>query len=538
MRYNSTRLLQIFVAVLFIALCIMPILKAFNLHASYMDLGVFDHAFWELANDFSWQRLFFGHGQPLMVVFAGLYAIVSSMEVLVFVQAVLIASSLPLFVRFADFSTLKPVHLALVFLLFFPVWYNALFDFHMDHLVIPLGISFYYLCFRERWLLATICALSLALVKEPFALMTAFCGIYMCLRFRKMVPGSILVVFGVAYFYAITCMVIPQATWTGESFASSSAFSWLGDTPLEMLGHIFSNPFSVFKEVLFTPGKMIYLLALFGSLGFISLLSPWELIPALPILGISLLSQLSNYYALGHHYTAGLIAPLLVAFALGYPGFEKLMLRLMDRISGRIHWQPKIVLALILWMVLCHVMISPSPASRLFWTNKVWSYGFEAYMPSQRTMKIREAIEKHIPRDPSANLATQNTLLTGRLTHRKVSLLFPNGVLEKARYPAFDSRKGFAWARADYVLLDLKRPWYVKDKGCRVSSRYFQETDLEIPERIVHVSGLEQSRNLKWVGCTSVEFRKRFISILKQTLQSYDRIYSYDGFMILRRKKG
>lgn len=267
MHLNSRASHKLLLGLLLAAFFLMPPIRAFNLHASYMDLGVFDHAFWELANNFHWKRLFFGHGQPLMIIFAALYSIVPSMEVLVFVQAGLIASSLILFMRFANFSTLKPTHLMTVFLLFFPIWYNALFDFHMDHLVIPIGIAFFYFCFKSRWLEAFIAALCLALVKEPFALMTAFCGIYMCLRFKKNIPGLILFICGIAYFYVVTGMIIPQATFTGNSFAASTAFSWLGDSLLEMLVHIISNPLSVLKEILVTPDKVIYLLALFGSLG-------------------------------------------------------------------------------------------------------------------------------------------------------------------------------------------------------------------------------------------------------------------------------
>ena len=72
-------------------------------------------------------------------------------------------------------------------------------------------------------------------------------------------------------------------------------------------------------EIVETPKKVIYLIALFGALGFIPLLSPGPLMIALPIIAVSLLSRHEGYYGLGHHYTAGLIAPMIFAFSGGLP---------------------------------------------------------------------------------------------------------------------------------------------------------------------------------------------------------------------------
>ena len=38
---------------------------------------------------------------------------------------------------------------ALAFSFYFPLWYNALFDFHIDHLAIPILFGFFFLNEKE-----------------------------------------------------------------------------------------------------------------------------------------------------------------------------------------------------------------------------------------------------------------------------------------------------------------------------------------------------------------------------------------------------
>lgn len=504
----------------------MAILKYLSLHSGFYDLGIFFSHFYNIANRGQLWRLFYGHSQPLMLLYAAVYRIIpeylSAIAVLIFQAFFIVLPGYWLQKRFGWLPFLA-------FVLYFPIWYNALFDFHMDHLAVPLLFWFYFLVEDERYWLAIFPGVLLALVKEPFALQTAACGIFLLLKayrshwagghlpnYLSYLPGILLFLFGCSYFYAVVNFIFPALTGNRGGL-DSSAFGWMGSGIKNMLIFIVFHPVVIIKEIFGMPGKIFYLLVLFGSLGFISILKPLYLIPALPILGISLLSRLDNHYSIGHHYTAGLIAPMIMAFVMGLAVFKKFCEKFGLKKNG-----VNFILCAI--FLLSHILLSPSPLSQMFWRNKVWSDGWQAYIPTKRNKMIKEAIKKYIPADPNVVVSTQNSLNWSYLAHRKYYFCFPTGVTEPAKVPDF-SNKGlkqflkyitnhklqtpnYKLIYADYVLLDLKRLWFIKDMGCN-----------------------------KWKDgqCYDQTFSKKFLNLIKETKKKYSLIYEKDGFMIFHR---
>ncbi len=325
-------------------------------------------------------------------------------------------------------------------------------------------------------------------------------------RSGKIVPlliGGWLFCFGIGYFYWATNVAGSYFAWDVKSALVSSAFTWMGNGIGEMLLFLVSHPGKVVQEMFGTPGKVIYLIVLFGSLGFVPLLRPVELIPALPILGISLLSRLHHYYGFGHHYTAGLIAPLLVAFAMAIPRAVGIWQKVGLKKEG--FW-----VCIFLCLLLSHVLLSTSPLSRLFWTDKVWKYGYRAYMLTDRDRIIKKALEEEIPDDPDVAVCVQNTLNFSRLAERKYYLLFPDGVMEPLMHPDLAKRGQLVPILADYVVLDLKRPWYLGDKGC----------------------------DWYWGGCQNDAMAAKFMEWVERTKRVFRGVFEQDGFMILKRTEG
>jgi uncharacterized membrane protein len=354
---------------------------------------------------------------------------------------------------------------------------------------------------------------ALALVKEPFALMSAACGVYIIcwqvVEFVKRkkeqtiapyVTGCLLVAFGLIYFYVAVNIVSPLFTQGERMGIDGAAYSWLGSGITEIIFYIVCQPLKILAEIFGTPGKVIYLVTLFGSLAFVPLLSPLELIPALPVLAISLLSRMDNYYGIGNHYTAGLIAPLIVAFITGLPR----AVRLAERFGLS---QRAFLFSVVGIMLAANILISPSPISRLFWTNKIWSYGYTAYLPDERSRMITEAVKKYIPSDPNVAVATQNSLNMSYLAKRKVYLPFPESVLEPHLLPDWNHPGKMRAVSADYVVLDLKRPLFLVDKGC----------------------------DYQYGRCRDRAFVERFMVVVAETKKMFSTVYENDGFMILKR---
>ncbi len=491
-------------------LCILGMLaylRAETIHSSFFDLGIFENHFYQIVFEGSWQRIFFGHVQPLMFLEAQGYRFSSSFYYLIIMQTFFLSLPVLLIPGITkEMGNEKSFISTLGYILFFAVWYNGLFDFHMDHLAVSFGFIFYLTVFKKKWGLACLTGILTALVKEPFAVVTIFFGIYIVAKYRftegiKPVFAAVfLFFFGAVYFYIATYILSPTYTSGIRSGLDSSAFSWMGDNITEIITYLLMHPVQTIKEIFFTPGKMIYLAVLFGSLAFIPFLAPIELIPAIPILGISLLSRLDNYYGIGHHYTAGLIAPLIVAFIAGLPRAEKLWLK--TGFSSKSFY-----VFLVFIFLLANILISPSPISRLFWTNKIWNYGYEAYTPTERNRIIKKAILKHIPSDPEIFVSTQNTLNTSHLARRRFYLPFPNAITEPILFQDMNNPNRTFKKSADFVLLDLKRPIFLMDQGCD------------------YIYG----------KCQNKEIKNKYYKIIEEMKLRYNNIYEYDGFSIWKR---
>jgi uncharacterized membrane protein len=457
-------------AVLFALLAALSIAKYATLHTTYYDLGVFLNHF---SNFFSGQfwRSFTGHMQPSIAIWSMAYGILpegwKAIGILVLQAGVLAWPIAPLFRHYGILP-------ALAYGLFFPVWYNALFDFHTDHLAVALLFGFFFLVKSGRIPWAVLLALLLSLVKEPFALQTAACGLFLLLHGKHRTAGAFLMGAGLFYFVVATQYIWPYFT-IGPRGGGLGAYSWLGNNLKEILVFVLLKPHTVLLEVFSESAKTGFVLVLFGVLGFIPLLKPGYLVVALPILAISLLSQFQSSYALQNQYTAGLIAPLIMAFAEGLPRAKQ--------IWSRLPFKKTLFSKLVLTgLLICHFIFAPSPFGYTFWYKERSWYHVHSYLPSARDTMIKNALLNHIPPDADIAVSTQNSLNWGHLANRKYYFPFPLGVFQphrdirgadrslsglwdfirtgKPNPPAIDE------TMADFTILDLKRPWYIIDKGC------------------------------------------------------------------------
>jgi uncharacterized membrane protein len=548
-----------------IVLQILPLAKVFSLHSSYFDLGIFEAIFYRTTVIDEWQLAFHGHAH----IFAPVYSLLCSFlpfavapYFVVGIQATLLVLPTLLFYRRFGISV------AFVYVIFYPVWVNAHFDFHFDHLAVPLLMIFYLALLDRRIGWAVLSATLLMFIKEHFALQTAACGVLMLyftfsdrsilvqpfdqISRRWLVVGAMwLLGVGLGYFYFAMYYLLPYFDyegWGGQ--LGGGAFAWLGQSLGDILQTILTKPHLIFSEIVTTPNKLVYLGVVFGMLAFIPLLCPVLLIPTIPLLLIAMLSRLPNYYDHNTHYTAGLIVPVMFAFQYGLPraeriweGFTAWVFRRVREIENRhinsktglflrlgislntLHNRKSFFYVLIFsWIIFGHMMLSPSPISRLFWSDKVWSYGWQAYIPTDRDVMIKAAMEKFVPADPEVSVTTQNTLNYSHLAHRKVYLPFPMGIAEPQKLMDWSNRtlKGFGvfvWSGykptaitrdlyADYVLLDLRRPYFLVDRGC------------------------------EWIygECRDKEMEKKFLDWVSYTRSIYDTVFELDGFMILRRR--
>ena len=497
---------------LFGALTALACMRYLSLSSTVFDLGIFVCNLTAMSQGGEWWRALNGHIQPVLWAYSWLIRPLPDWLAplgLMVSQAFMLSLPLPAIAH--RYGALP----ALAYFASFAVWHNGLFDFHPDHLAIPIGFCFFFCVQDERPWAAACAALSLCLIKETFAIQAVACGLYLACHRRGGPAGTLVFLVGLAWFWLATAKLIPFFTMDAGVGATAGAFSWIGGgSVMGKIWFVLTHPLLVAGHMLGDPRKLKYLFALFGSLAFLPLLSPGPVITALPTLALSLLSTHPDYYSIANHYTAGLVAPLIVAFAQALPAAAESLRARRNRVD---RWAGVLILILLAG----HVLFSPSPLSVSFWR----SGGFTHYWPDNRDTRIIRAMESLLPDDPDVVVVTQNSLNWGKASTRYFTNSFPMAVFaphlaQNSGTATFDDFRHFVLTGekplfpvtrnlAEYVVLDLKRPWFVVDKGC------------------------------EWRGkaCTDGAVADVFQENLDRLRELFDTVTEGDGFMILKRKQ-
>jgi uncharacterized membrane protein len=202
---------------------------------------------------------------------------------------------------------------AFVYLLYAPVQWLALDEFHPVALACPLLLfAVWYL--DELRLAAALPFLALAaLTKEEIPLVVAGLGIWYAVARGQRVAGTAMAVGGTALGAFYLAVVIPHFR-EGAAPAFYDRYDAVGGSPTGILETALTDPLVLIRAV--TEGRdLTYLLQLALPLMGAFLLAPLLVIPALPELAANLLSEVSNQTSIEFHYTAP-IAPFLVAGAI------------------------------------------------------------------------------------------------------------------------------------------------------------------------------------------------------------------------------
>jgi len=482
---------------LFAALAVLSCFKYLALHSTVSGLGLTLSSLYSIHNTGHWWLAFTGHARPLLLVFAGVYRLVPDQAapfVLLILQALLLA--LPAFLAARRYGGLA----ALAYGLYFPVWTNALNGFHLDHLLIPMLFVFLMAVQEERFGLAAWLGLLPSLVGEYAALITVFCGISLYAVSRRRSAGLTLAAVGLLLFFVETRWIIPFCTadtpaWPGWNALFAGSGQAGACTPVS---------------------PWLTLTACFGGLLFLPLFRPKLLVPALPALAFVLFAGPDAADWTGP-VTAGAAGALFFAFCevLG-------PLRVLARQSGVS--ARRFGTTVFAMLLVVHVFLAPSPVSRPFLTGGSFAFGMEAYEPTARDAAILAAILRSVPDNDTVPVVSQNTLNWGALAERYHFASFPRGVFTP--YPVRDlsdaTWKDFwtflrtgrtdglpvrAW-QAEYVLLDLTRPWCVLERQCPLPA----------------------------TACPDQPVAGQFNTLVIRARQAMDPVYDQGGFVILRRR--
>ena len=258
------------------------------------------------------------HVDPILVVFAPLWWVWPSADLLLVAQAIAVGlGAFPVFwlARKHLDSPRAGLGFALAYLLYPATGWLTLNEFHPVALATPLLLYAFWFLDEERLLPFALCAITAAACKEEIPFVIAGFGIWYAVTHRQWLAGGAIVLTGIAWAAVATTVVIPHFNH-GQSSDFYARYSEVGGSPGGIVKTAFTHPGRLARAA-FTLRDLHYMLQLGWPLAFLFLLSPLVLVAALPELAINLLSAVPTQTSIHFHYTAGLIPPLVIGAVLG-----------------------------------------------------------------------------------------------------------------------------------------------------------------------------------------------------------------------------
>ena len=420
-------------------------LAAYLIHSLYaqytfrstaFDLGIFDQAVRAYAHFQApmvplkgpGYNIFGDHFHPIIATIAPLYWIWDSPNVLLVVQAFLMAAAVPVVYRFARRRTGPRMSLVIsaAYGLGWPVQALIDFDFHEVAFATPLlALAIDALDRRDdRKLL--LWSILLLFVREDMGIVVAvLAGLRLLQRRRPHWRAIALLVGGLIAYMITTSLIIPHFA-RGHGFAYGGQFDSLGKNLPDAAINIVAHPWHAIK-LFFTPGvKTETLLYLVLPFALVFLRSPYALL-ALPMLAERFFNSRSNLWQPHFHYNA---LPWLVLAMATVDGAARLGM------FGPTVGARRARIALVAWLVAVPVFLP-------FYTWRAHPYAW-TQMRTTRGIQTQDALHAAravVARLPSNVCIEADNKLVPHLTNRDYVTL-----------P--DTQKG----TADFVALDMGSP--------------------------------------------------------------------------------
>jgi uncharacterized membrane protein len=398
-----------------------------------MDLGGYDQAIWLLSrfqtpasSIYHYPNLLGDHFEPLLAIISPVYWFAKSVNIILFLQAV--AVSLPVFPIFALSkkylkSNFAAALISLSYLLFIGIQDAMEFDFH-PLVFVPAALAYaFYFFDQKKYLGYFISLVAGLLMKEVVSLYVIFFGIYALVR-KKWSIGLVTIGLGVFWYVLAIHFIIPHLS--GKPYGHIGAYHALGSDAAEIIKTIITQPLYTIN-IMLTPGSKIQsALALFGSGGFLTLLSPSSLLLAIPMIGEKYLAtDRESNWAMWWHYSATIAIPIYLGAIFGIKNLTNwVKSRRVDLV---------VIGAIFVFLMTTFIAFSyynhppfPAPLAKIFTR--------EFYRRDEHLSKVEDVISKI---DQKASVATQNSILP-HLSHRKEIYFINSESIPPADYIVLD----------------------------------------------------------------------------------------------------
>jgi uncharacterized membrane protein len=290
--------------------------------ATAFDLGNLDQVMWNTIHgrwfEFTNRAIdYFGpptrlavHFEPIIVPLSLLYVFGADPRILlVFQTLVLVVGALPVFLLTRHFLPQWPLlapAMAFAYLLSPALLGVNLFDFHPVSLATPALLFALLALTHKRYGWFLLACLIAAASKEDVPFVIGMLGILLIWKYKLPRLGTLLLVGGFLWGLIAFEVIIPHFYPGAQSNNFIYRYAALGNSPSQIILNLLLHPWLIFTTF-FTLDRLYYLIGLFRSTGFLSLLAPEWLLGALPNLAVNLLSTDSLTYSGVYHYNAAII---------------------------------------------------------------------------------------------------------------------------------------------------------------------------------------------------------------------------------------
>jgi uncharacterized membrane protein len=364
------------------------------------------------------------HVDPILVLFAPLWWIWPSPNMLLVVQAALIGlGAVPVFLLAHKHlaSARVGVGFALAYLLYPATGWLALNEFHPVALTTPLLLFAFWYLDQGRLLAFTLFAIAASACKEEISLVIAGFGIWYAFAHKRWLAGTVIAAAGVGWAAVAIGVVLPHYNAGAES-DFYGRYSEVGGSAGGILKTAFTHPLRI-AEAAFGSRDLHYLLQLVAPLAGLCLLAPLVLVAAVPELAINLLSATTTQTSIHFHYTAGLIPPLVIAAIFGAKRFPR--------------WALPAATVAVLASLLGNYRLGPIPG----WRHVPGGQQFQA--TAARVTDHDRIAERALDLIPEEAVVSATNTLGAHLSARRRVLSFP--FLQDASWIAADeTQPGYA----------------------------------------------------------------------------------------------
>jgi uncharacterized membrane protein len=296
--------------------------------ATAFDLGNMDQVLWNTIHgrpfQFTNQAIdWYGppnrlavHVEPILLLVSLLYAFHADPRTLLIFQTLVLAAGAPAVYlisrRYLPSWPLLAWAFTLAYLTCPALLGMNIFDFHPDSLATPLFLYAILAVANRRYVWFLVLCFFACACKEDMPLAVALYGLLLIWKYKLPRLGLTLFFGGVIWAYIAFKVVIPHFYTGVQANNFWYRYEIYGSTPASAIINLLFHPWLLFTQIL-TLERIYYLFSLLRSTGFLALLAPEWLLPALPKLVSNFISTNEPNYSGVYHYNAAIIPFVLLA---------------------------------------------------------------------------------------------------------------------------------------------------------------------------------------------------------------------------------